>query len=87
MNIDDLNHVRNNFGATGPDDGSLAGDTFPFDGGVDIDDLNAVRNNFGANAGVSAAVPVPEPATASLAMLAAMILAAIRRSVLPKRGT
>jgi len=49
IDIDDLNAVRNNFGAVGLADGSLAGDTVPFDGKVNIDDLNAVRNNFGAS--------------------------------------
>jgi len=58
VNIDDLNNVRNNFGAMGPADGSLAGDAFPFDGLVNIDDLNGVRNNFGAMVPLAA---VPEP--------------------------
>jgi hypothetical protein len=64
VNLDDLNAVRNNFGAAGQP-GSTPGDAFPFDGEVDLDDLNAVRNNFGA--GGSAAVP--EPATFGLALL------------------
>jgi len=70
VNIDDLNEVRNQFGMAGPDDGSLTGDTFPYDGSVNIDDLNAVRNNFGAGA----APPLPEPSTATLALLAAAAL-------------
>jgi len=56
IDIDDLNAVRNHFGATGAADGTLAGDTVPWDGQVNIDDLNAVRNNFGAG---MAAVPEP----------------------------
>ncbi len=52
VNIDDLNDVRNNFGATRPDDGTLAGDAFPFDGMVNIDDLNRVHPN--------ATAPVPQ---------------------------
>jgi len=56
VDIDDLNNVRNFFGAEGMADGTLAGDAYPFDGAVNIDDLNAVRNNFGA---VPAAVPEP----------------------------
>jgi ELWxxDGT repeat protein len=50
VNIQDLNNVRNHFGATG--DGVL-GDTAPFDDKVDIQDLNAVRNNFGTGGGVA----------------------------------
>lgn len=57
VDLDDLNGVRNNFGAAGADDGSLDGDAFPFDGTVDLDDLNGVRNNFGTTS------PVPEPST------------------------
>ena len=64
VDIDDLNNVRNNFGAAGPDDGSLAGDAYPFDGLVNIDDLNAVRNHFGA-----AAAAVPEPGGFALALV------------------
>jgi hypothetical protein len=47
VNLDDLNAVRNNFGASGA---NVAGDTNG-DGLVNLDDLNAVRNNFGAVAG------------------------------------
>lgn len=63
VDLDDLNAVRNNFGASGPP--PLSGDAFPFDGAVDLDDLNAVRNNFGATGGSA----VPEPAAAALALL------------------
>jgi len=56
VDVNDLNNVRNFFGAMGPDDGTLDGDAYPFDGLVNIDDLNAVRNNFGAE---GAAVPEP----------------------------
>jgi len=41
VDLDDLNNVRNNFGANG------IGDT-DGDNDVDLDDLNNVRNNFGA---------------------------------------
>ena len=68
VDIDDLNNVRNNFGAIGPDDGTLAGDSYPFDGMVNIDDLNGVRNNFGAGAAA-----VPEPAALALASLLALV--------------
>jgi hypothetical protein len=44
VDLADLNNVRNNFGATGPD---VLGDT-DGNGVVDLTDLNAVRNNFGA---------------------------------------
>jgi len=74
VDIDDLNNVRNNFGAMGQPDGSLAGDAFPFDGRVDIDDLNAVRNNFGAMA-----APVPEPAAGGLLIFGAMAFVLRRR--------
>jgi len=80
VNIDDLNNVRNHFGAMGSDDGTLAGDAFPFDGLVNIDDLNAVRNNFGTGAAV------PEPASVTLAALAAMLaLAGTSRGLTPRR--
>jgi len=45
VDIDDLNAVRNNFGAVS---NAVPGDTNG-DGRVDIDDLNAVRNNFGVS--------------------------------------
>jgi len=75
VDIDDLNAVRNNFGAMGDPDGTLDGDAFPFDGLVDIDDLNAVRNNFGAMA-----APVPEAATWILTVIGApvVLLAGLR---------
>jgi len=75
VDIDDLNAVRNHFGAMGDPDGTLAGDAFPFDGLVNIDDLNAVRNNFG-----SVAAAVPEPSTCVLFCLCALFhLTAPRR--------
>lgn len=40
VDLDDLNHVRNNFGGQGLGDADGDSD-------VDLDDLNAVRNNFG----------------------------------------
>jgi hypothetical protein len=43
VDTDDLNNVRNTFGASGP----ALGDA-DHDGDVDISDLNAVRNRFGA---------------------------------------
>jgi hypothetical protein len=67
VDLNDLNAVRNNFGAAGP--APLPGDAYPFDGTVDLDDLNAVRNNFGA---VGSAA-VPEPAT--FAMLLTLLTA------------
>ncbi len=68
VDINDLNDVRNHFGAMGPDDGTLPGDTFPFDGKVNLNDLNAVRNNFGARANA-----VPEPSAFGLASLLALL--------------
>lgn len=61
VGLNDLNLVRNHFGDVGLP-GRL-GDTIPFDGVVDLADLNAVRNHFG-----SSQQPVPEPATAWLAI-------------------
>ncbi|MDZ4783380.1 MAG: VCBS repeat-containing protein [Planctomycetia bacterium] len=55
VRVEDLNRVRNHFGASGPADGTLPGDTYPFDGEVSIEDLNAVRNYFGG------ATPLPSP--------------------------
>ncbi len=74
VNLDDLNNVRNNFGATGPV-GSTPGDAFPFDGVVDLDDLNGVRNNFGF---VSPS-PVPEPGTFALLAFGLAGVCAVRR--------
>jgi len=74
VNLDDLNNVRNHFGDSGPNDGSLAGDAYPFDGIVGIDDLNGVRNNFGA-----VATTVPEPGGLTLAMSIVLTAAAFRK--------
>jgi len=65
VDIDDLNNVRNNFGASAPPD--PPGDTNA-DGTVNIDDLNNVRNNFGAMA--AAASNVPEPGGWTIGVLA-----------------
>jgi hypothetical protein len=77
VDIQDLNNVRNNFGAAG---NPVLGDTAPFDGVVGIDDLNAVRNNFGAGPGN----PVPEPSSVGLMCgcgLASLVLLARRRAM------
>jgi hypothetical protein len=68
VDIDDLNDVRNFFGATGRANGTLAGDAFPYDGVVNIEDLNAIRNNFGA-----ARLSAPEPPALLLALAAIAI--------------
>jgi hypothetical protein len=73
VDLDDLNAVRNNFGATGAP--GIPGDAFPFDGVVDLDDLNAVRNNFGAGGSSS----VPEPGTFALAAAGLLAFVGIRR--------
>jgi hypothetical protein len=72
VNLEDLNNVRNQFGATGT---PVLGDTAPFDGVVDLEDLNAVRNNFGAGPSAS----VPEPATGLLA-IAFLLLGATKKA-------
>jgi len=74
VDIDDINAVRNHFGSVGLADGSLQGDSYPFDGIVNIDDLNLIRNNFGIR-------PVPEPSTRWLAAIAIAVLwTTLRRS-------
>jgi hypothetical protein len=83
IDIDDLNNVRNNFGAVGPDDGTLVGDTFPYDGAVDIDDLNNVRNHFGGPDAL--AQPVPEPATLLSICMGTLFLTALRRGATSPR--
>jgi len=75
VDLDDLNAVRNNFGAVGPV-GGTPGDAYPFHGTVNLDDLNGVRNNFGAMPG---SVAVPEPSTWALALLGVAGLALVRR--------
>jgi len=82
VDINDLNAVRNNFGATGAADGSLVGDTVPWDGQLNIDDLNAVRNHFGA--GTPAAVP--EPGAGMMAVFGVAAAFATRRWRQPRRG-
>ena len=75
-----FDNVRNHFGAIGPDDGTLDGDAFPFDGVVNIDDLNGVRNNFAA--GTTA---VPEPSAIVLLLLGAIAMAHCRGGGRPSR--
>ncbi len=72
VDLNDLNAVRNNFGAAGP-----VGDENE-DGVVDLNDLNNVRNNFGAIAPSSA---VPEPAALYLVSGCVVLLAALRRKL------
>ncbi len=80
VDLDDLNAVRNNFGASGV---GIPGDTNPEDGVVDLDDLNAVRNNFGAVAGSQT---VPEPSTIALSgLLAIPFVFRGRRSIAARR--
>ncbi len=67
IDVNDLNHVRNNFGLQGT---PILGDAFPFDGRVDIKDLNAVRNFFGT----SRPQAVPEPGGLWLALLGSAAL-------------
>lgn len=63
VDTDDLNNVRNNFGASG------LGDTND-DGAVGIDDLNHVRNNFDLS--IAASSNVPELSTVNLLLLTAI---------------
>lgn len=76
VDLDDLNNVRNNFGASGAADGSLDGDAYPFDGVVNLNDLNGVRNNFGGEALSPRAVP--EPSTFVLGCAALVVGVALR---------
>jgi hypothetical protein len=73
VDLTDLNLVRNHFGATGADDGSLDGDAYPFNGVVDLEDLNAVRNNFGGTA------TVPEPSSVALGLVGLAMAGAIAK--------
>lgn len=75
----DLLAVTNNFGATGPSDGSLLGD-MDLDGQVTGGDLLAVTNFFGSRGPICEGdfadlthSPVPEPATLTLVLLAACL--------------
>lgn len=70
---DDLAAVRASFGEFGLADGTLRGDTIPFDGRVGIVDLNNVRN----------ARPAPEPS--SIALLAVAVYAGV--SLFRSRGS
>ncbi len=73
VNVEDLNLVRNHFGAAGE---PIPGDTFPYNGRVDIEDLNAVRNHFGE----ARSFAVPEPSGLILGVIAS-ILAIMRKSL------
>lgn len=61
VDLEDLNRVRNNFGAGSSNGPPVAGEAFPYDGVVDLADLNAVRNQFGAT--ISAPPPARSFAT------------------------
>lgn len=63
VDLEDLNNVRNAFGASG---NSLIGDTNG-DNNVDLVDLNNVRNHFGESTGSSNVVP--EPGTGLLTLI------------------
>jgi hypothetical protein len=72
VDLEDLNAVRNNFGAVGvgkPGDANV-------DGLVDLTDLNLVRNHFGSVQGAAA----PEPAGWALGLLGSVAALAWRRS-------
>lgn len=85
VDLDDLNIVRNAFGAptsafhvfTSRPGHDVYGDTLPYDGKVDLDDLNRVRNYFGG--GIEN--PVPEPSSFALLTFAALGVIAPRRIV------
>lgn len=71
VDLDDLNAVRNNFGAAGV---GRAGDA-DGNGLVNLTDLNLVRNHFGASAGAV----VPEPASWGLLAVTALSALLTRR--------
>lgn len=79
VDLNDLNAVRNGFGATG---WSLDGDA-NCDINVDLDDLNLVRNNFGEAAGAST---VPEPSGMILVAIGSLFSALIRRRYFTPRS-
>lgn len=68
VDLTDLNHVRNNFGASGA---GIQGDTNG-DQLVDLVDLNNVRNHFGEGSSV------PEPSAIAMLLVSACALAAGR---------
>ncbi len=72
VDIVDLNNVRNNFGAVGP---NVPGD-IDGDGQVGVSDLNAVRNNFG----VGGAAPVVFNASTSPTPLSRLAVSAQQRA-------
>lgn len=74
LDLDDLNGVRNNFGAVGGD--GLDGDMPPQDGIVDLNDLNYVRNHFAILP--QGGLGVPEPNGLALALLAIITLCAAK---------
>jgi N-acetyl-anhydromuramyl-L-alanine amidase AmpD len=68
VNAFDLANVKQNFGTT---DSPVLGDA-NFDGRVDIVDYNLVKANFGHTGTIT---PVPEPATAAMALMCAVFSA------------
>jgi hypothetical protein len=77
VDVNDLTIVLSHFGQTGA---PWAQGEFTGDGKVDVNDLTIVLANFGQSGGSSAEgmAAVPEPA--SMAMLAALLLAAAWRA-------
>ncbi len=78
VDLEDLNLVRNNFGASATGEVPVPGDVYPYDSQVDLRDLNEVRNYFGQRFSNA----VPEPHSAALAggvFVAWMLVARSRR--------
>lgn len=80
VNLDDLNEVRNQFGAKGRA-GFVIGDTAPFDGVVNLDDLNRVRGSFGAGTSPGA---VPEPSAWHLSLIVGVVVGCTAKRQLPR---
>jgi len=80
VDASDLTAIKNNFGGSGTDDGTLIGDAND-DGVIDASDLTAIKNNFGESlANGATANAVPAPASVALLGLGGMMLLPRRRS-------
>jgi len=86
VDASDLTAIKNNFGGSGTDDGTLIGDAND-DGVIDASDLTAIKNNFGESlAGGATANAVPSPASVALLGLGGMMLLPRRRPRRHRQG-
>jgi len=86
VDASDLTAIKNNFGGSGTDDGTLIGDAND-DGVIDASDLTAIKNNFGESlAGGATANAVPAPASVALLGLGGVMLLPRRRPRRHRQG-